>query len=238
VSQLFAEGEKETFEIIDVDAIAHDVLDPLKMGQDSAYKKLVQTFGEEILNIPKTDDTEVNEKFPTIDRAKLGAIIFADRSKRNVLNGITHPLIIKIMIKAIVSQTFRVRSWKNKKTLVCVDIPLLFEGGIPMRSLFALKITVCCSPKLQLERLQQRNPDLSLKQCKDRIASQIAVETKMSMSDLVIRNDASLDDLTTEVRSIRRDIFMRVKAWNVGVDQLILCACVIIISNVVMKCMS
>ena len=244
MARLLQEGEKDKFHVIDVDAIAHDVLHPYKMGTDSAYKKIVNAFGTEILtsnenkddisDISKTNDAHLNFKdeknAPHIDRKKLGAIIFHDPSRRKVLNGITHPLIIKIMLKSIMRENLRMRSWRSHSTdvtnsdtsLLCVDIPLLFEGGVLMRTLFALKITVSCNRSTQLKRLRERNPDLTLNQCEERIASQYPIEKKISMSDLVIDNNGGMDALVSNVDQTRTEICMRVKGWNMYIDQMII----------------
>lgn len=244
VSNLLREGNDKSFYIIDVDSIAHDILDPYKMGKDSAYHKLIKAFGEKILESTENPDTttanaSIADKNNTdaadninsantiigtakIDRNKLGNIIFKDRAKRKILNSITHPLITKIMLKAIFRQTLRLRSsWKPTHSLICVDVPLLFEGGLPMRILFGLKLSVLCDPPTQLKRLHKRNPELTLQQCQERISSQMPLEKKIALSDLVIRNDGNISDLTSEVQKARNEIINRAKAWNVTVDQLI-----------------
>jgi dephospho-CoA kinase len=87
-----------------------------------------------------------------------------------------------------------------------VDIPLLFEGGLPMRMLFGTIIVVACNPTLQLERLHTRNPDLTIEQCQQRIASQISVEEKVRKSDMVIWNDGSLKSLKSQVRKVKEKV--------------------------------
>lgn len=231
VSKILREEDENSFDIIDVDTIAHDVLDPFKMGADSAYERLVEAFGEGIL-----EDVGNKNEVANIDRRKLGAVIFQNPSKRKIINGITHPRIIKIMLKSIVRQNLKLRKLRatrnsSNPSLGCVDIPLLFEGGGFMRMLFGLKITVTCSPELQLERLRKRNPDLTIQQCKDRIASQISINKKVRMSDLVICNDGNMDDLVAEVNRVRKEVINRVKAWSIGIDQLIFCLGTLIVST-------
>lgn len=250
VSSILREGSKEgkdKFEIIDVDKIAHDVLDPYKLGSDSAYPKLVKVFGKQILEeeTEETDsdeifNTTIKKKLPKINRRILGDIIFKDRSKRKILNGITHPLIIKIMIKNIVSKTLFLRSNKGNSNksgasssssgLCLVDIPLLFEGGFFMKILFGLKITVLCSdPSLQLSRLSKRNLDLTPLQCEERIASQMPLALKVKMSDMVLRNDGDLEDLQAQVDIARQEVLNRVKARDLTLSRMVLWNALIVV---------
>ena len=64
--------------VIDADRLAREVVEP----GEPAYREIVETFGREILNPDQT-----------IDRKKLGAIVFADPARRLALNAITHPRI-------------------------------------------------------------------------------------------------------------------------------------------------
>ena len=160
-----ADTKKDTdeveFIIIDVDGIAHDIL--LPTYNDSVYDRLVNEFGTDILMKDDSTSTTVHHR-PLIDRRKLGDVVFKDKSKRRKLNSITHPKIIKIILKRILCEGL-----KTRRRVVCVDIPLLFEGGLPMKLLFGSAIVVvACNPTLQLQRLQSRNTDLTLDQCKEK----------------------------------------------------------------------
>mmetsp|Transcript_22492 Transcript_22492/g.45679 ORF Transcript_22492/g.45679 Transcript_22492/m.45679 type:complete len:378 (+) Transcript_22492:202-1335(+) len=241
VSKLFSEsdtvngcdpGDTE-FVIIDVDGIAHDILLPDKFGADSVYHRLIDEFGEGILRTEEKEITQASEESrikrnPPIDRRKLGDIVFRDSQKRRKLNSITHPKIIKIMIHQIIMEglnftcfsrgKYKQQSPKKKRRVVCVDIPLLFEGGIPMRFLFGTVVVVACSPKLQLQRLQKRNTDLSLEQCKQRIASQIPIEEKARRANVVIQNNSDFDQLKSEVRKVKSEIANIVVGKQRGIE--------------------
>ena len=186
------------FVIIDVDGIAHDIL--LPTYNDSVYDRLVNEFCTDIL---MQDDTSTTKhRRPLIDRRKLGDVVFKDRNKRRKLNSITHPKIIKIMIKRILYEGFIARG-----RVVCVDIPLLFEGGLPMKLLFGSTIiVVSCYPTLQLQRLQNRNTDLTLDQCKERIASQIPIDKKVKLAQFVIVNNGSFKSLKNEVDKVKLQV--------------------------------
>ena len=216
VQSLQNDAETE-FVIIDLDGIAHDILLPENLAQnESVYDRLVSEFGRGILT--KTEGE--NNASPVIDRRKLGDLVFRDRQKRMKLNSITHPQIRKIMLKRILIEGLRLSKPKSnaKLRVVCVDIPLLFEGGLPMRILFGTVIVVTCNSTLQLERLQNRNPDLTLEQCRQRITSQIPVEEKARKAHVVIQNDGSLKSLKSQVRQVKREVADIVAGQQRGIE--------------------
>ncbi|KAL7468203.1 hypothetical protein ACHAXS_008429 [Conticribra weissflogii] len=241
VSKLFSESENvdggdahdAEFIIIDVDGIAHDILLPDKFGADSVYHRLIDVFGEGILSTEVKEVTRSSaesriQRNPPIDRRKLGDIVFRDGQKRRKLNSITHPKIIKIMIQQIIMEGLnfpwfssgkrKQLSPKKKRRVVCVDIPLLFEGGTLMRILFGTVVVVACDPNLQLERLQKRNTDLSLDQCKQRIASQIPIEEKARRAHVVIQNNGDLEELKSQVRKVKSEIANIVAGKQRGIE--------------------
>ena len=177
------------FEIIDVDQIAHDILRPT--SKDSVFGRLVAEFGDAIL----TKDGDGNAM---IDRRALGDICFGDSQKRRKLNSITHPTISKVMMKRMILGGLR--SVTTGKVVV-VDVPLLFEGRLEW--LFGMIVVVACSPEQQLQRLQKRNADLSLTQCKERISSQLPLDVKQRRAHVVLSNEGSLADLASEVERVK-----------------------------------
>src|SRR5690625_2710222 len=106
VSSMF---KKFQIPVIDADKIAREVVEP---GRES-YLKIIHSFGTNILN----DDQ-------TINRKKLGEIIFSDRDKRKLLNSIVHPAVRKEMLK---QRDAYVQAGRRG---VVLDIPLLFESNL------------------------------------------------------------------------------------------------------------
>lgn len=206
--------QRDAFTVIDLDVIAHDILVPGKLGPDSAYQRVIDAFPEHDILVDhpsaKDDDKSLCREKSHIDRRKLGSVIFKEPSKRKVLNKITHPLISKIMMKRIVKEGLFPSA--SQSSVVAVDIPLLFEIGLQMRLLFKLKIVVACHPDIQLKRLMSRNQDLTEEQCKDRIQSQIPIEKKVYMADIVIWNNGAVEDLVRNVEDARQQILARTHA--------------------------
>jgi dephospho-CoA kinase len=97
------------FPVVDADVIARQIVEPGK----PALAQIVQHFGEDIL-LPDG----------TLNRPKLGSIVFNDESQRKVLNGITHPAIARKLFWSVVSH------WLHGQKICIVDNPLLIEGGM------------------------------------------------------------------------------------------------------------
>jgi dephospho-CoA kinase len=234
--------EEGTFLIVDTDSIGHEILLPpaVLAGEqevhdlsspstpaagtagddtkeytvhpnDSVYHDILSAFGD-----PDVGNKNILDDNGLIDRRKLGAMIFEDSSQRRVLNGITHPRIILIMLKRIFYGIF----WSSQD-IVCADVPLLFESG-QLRWLFGITIMVACHPEQQLERLRKRNPDLTEQQCRDRISSQRSIESKVAMADVVIWNTGDLNALAEDVERVRRDVMGRIYGVGMSLLQMLL----------------
>jgi len=204
------------FVIIDIDKIAHDVLDSTKLqelGSSSAYPHVVKAFGRGILKEP-TNSTSVASNFkclPQIDRQKLGDIIFRDKEKRSLLNSLTHPRIIRIMLRRILY--YHLVLYPSR--VVVVDIPLLFEAGWWMPYLFGYIIVVATTKSsVQLRRLMKRNPELTKEQCQQRIDSQYPVRTKVNKSDAVVWNDTDIIHLESSLDIIKEEILNTYRTWS------------------------
>jgi dephospho-CoA kinase len=219
-----SDDDEGTFLIVDSDQIAHDILLPpwvleeessqhMVQPQDSIYNRILRTFGDEQ---KQYSNILMDDQSSHIDRRKLGAIIFQDRQKRKALNKLTHPRILYIMWKQVVYGIFC-----SSYYVVCVDIPLLFESGY-FRYLFALTICVVCHPDVQLERLRQRNPDLTEQQCRERIASQMDLDRKIALAHIVIENNGDTEDLAQAVEAARRDVMARIFGVGMSLVQILL----------------
>lgn len=156
-------GEK----VIDADLIAREVVDlgPVK-------EKIKEAFGNDIYK-----DNE-------LDRKALGEIVFRDKEKRQVLNEIEHPEIYRIILEEV----------KNSKGRVFVDIPLLFESqhlnekyGLDFDEVWLVYV----SRETQVKRLIKRDR-ISKGYALEKINSQMSVEDKKIMADVIIDNSGSL----------------------------------------------
>lgn len=163
--------------VLDADQTAREVVAPGAAG----LKAVVDAFGDEIL-----------APDGTLDRARLGSIVFADEEKRQRLNHLLHPFIIA-------RQDEILREWEaeNPDGIAIVDAALMIESGGYKR--FDKLIVVHCRPEVQLERLMLRN-QLSLAEAQRRIASQMPQEEKQKYADYLI--DTSDGFEPTRVRTV------------------------------------
>jgi dephospho-CoA kinase len=158
------------FPVIDADQIAREAVKP---GEEP-YKKIVETFGREIL----LENGEIN-------RPKLGSIIFHDQEKRDLLNKIVHPFVRRRMIEQ------KEALFEKGEKAVILDIPLLFESKLT--HLVDKTILVYVDADVQLERLMRRN-DLTENEAKARIASQMPLVQKVPLADAVINNNGTIEE--------------------------------------------
>ena len=149
--------------VLDADDIAREVVAP---GSE-ALGRVVERFGPEIL-----------QRDGALDRAKLGAVVFADAEKRRLLNSLLHPYIIA-------QQDQRLREWEaeDPNGIGIVDAALMIESGGSKR--FNKLIVVHCRPGIQLSRLMARN-NLSPEEAEQRINSQMSQEEKKAFADYLI----------------------------------------------------
>lgn len=151
------------FPIVDADKIARQVVEPGTPG----LMDIVTFFGPDIL----TDEG-------TLNRKKLGTIIFEDEQKRTILNQLLSKYIQTAILKEIEKK-------QGTSSLVVVDIPLLFEGGYEV---YMDQVAVVYIPEsLQVQRLMERD-HLTEQAALQRIHSQWPIETKKKLADVIFDN--------------------------------------------------
>jgi dephospho-CoA kinase len=165
--------------VIDSDSIAREVVEPGTTG----WQSVVAEFGQDIL----APDS-------TIDRAKLGRIIFSDRERRNTLNAILHPRIINTIRERVAAL-----GRQYPEALVVTDIPLLIECGLQHE--FDAVIVVWSPVELQRKRLMKRD-GLSAAEAQQRIDAQMALNEKQAHATYVIKNDGSEKQTEEQVKKI------------------------------------
>ena len=172
--------------VIDADVLSRKVVE---IGQP-AYNDIVKIFGVDILNDDKS-----------IDRKALGRLIFSDNRLKSQLNNVTHPYIFQEMKKEI-SKKCR----ENK--IIFLDIPLLFEEYSKIMELgidFEETWLVYVNEKAQLCRLMKRD-NLDREESKKRINSQMSMDTKYKMADVIIDNNDDKLTLKSNVLSALLDL--------------------------------
>jgi dephospho-CoA kinase len=156
--------------VLDADDTAREAVAPGTAG----LSKIIENFGTGILH-PNGE----------IDRVKLGAIVFADEAKRQLLNSIVHPLVIESQ-----DEWMRERESENPNAICIIDAALMIESGGYRR--FEKLIVVWCDFDIQLERLISRN-NLSREDALRRINAQMPQDEKKRYADFLIDTTGGFD---------------------------------------------
>lgn len=163
--------KEKAYVIVDADLIARKVV---TRGSEGLVK-LVDEFTEDILN----DDKSLNRK-------KLGAIVFNDPVKLEILNSILHPLI-----KGEILSSFENHKSSGQE-LIIFDCPLLFESGY--ESLCDETWLVSIKYETQIKRLIVRD-NIDKVHASKIIKSQMTLDEKAKRANVIIDNEASIVDL-------------------------------------------
>jgi dephospho-CoA kinase len=165
--------------VVDADAIAREVVAPGSPG----LARVVAEFGDEVLAADGS-----------LDRERVGAIVFADPDARARLNAIVHPLIGAAMIERTAAA-----GEADPHAVVVNDVPLLVEGGMSDR--YDAVVVVDTDPATQLQRLVEQR-GMTEDDARARMAVQATREQRLAVADYVVANTGDLDDLDREVREV------------------------------------
>ncbi|GAA2444832.1 dephospho-CoA kinase [Streptomyces macrosporus] len=171
--------------IIDADRIAREVVEPGTPG----LAAVVAEFGEEVL-----------APDGTLDRPRLGSIVFNDPERRKALNAIVHPLVG--------ARSAELQEAAGEDAVVVHDVPLLTENGLA--PLYDLVIVVDASPETQLDRLV-RLRGMDEADARARMAAQATREQRLAVADIVIDNDGPLEKLEPQVAEVWRRLGERAR---------------------------
>ena len=171
--------------VLDADDTAREVVAPGSEG----LRSVVNNFGRGIL-----------QPDGTLDRAKLGAVVFGDTGKRQTLNSILHPFIIA-------RQDERMREWEalDPNGIAIVDAALMIESGGSKR--FDKLIVVHCDPEVQVARLMARN-GFSRAEAERRIATQLSQDEKKAFADYLIDTSEGFES----ARARAGQVYLELKA--------------------------
>jgi dephospho-CoA kinase len=172
--------------LIDADRIAREVVEPGTPG----LAAVVAAFGDEVLAADGS-----------LDRPKLGSIVFADQDRLGVLNSIVHPLVR--------DRSRALEEAAAEDAVVVHDVPLLTENGLA--PLYDLVIVVDADPATQLDRLV-RLRGMAEEDARARMAAQATREQRREIADIVIDNDVPLEDLRRRVEEVWAELARRAHA--------------------------
>ena len=173
--------------VLDADKAAREVVEPGTPG----LARIVEAFGPDVLR-----------EDGTLNRPKLGEIVFADDTRRQVLNGIVHPLVHERMREAEATALAE----GGEGVVLVHDVPLLAEGG--RGGQFDVVIVVDVPPEMQVERLV-RDRGMTAEQAAARMSAQATREQRLAIADIVIDNSGTLADLDQRVAQVWNDLATR-----------------------------
>ncbi|MBO0653128.1 dephospho-CoA kinase [Streptomyces triculaminicus] len=169
--------------IVDSDRIAREVVEPGTPG----LAAVVAEFGPGVLT-PEG----------TLDRPKLGAIVFADPDRLAALNAIVHPLVR--------ARSAELEAAAGTAAVVVHDVPLLAENGLA--PLYDLVVVVDAGTDTRLDRLV-RLRGMAPDEARARMAAQASREERLAVADVVIDNDGPLETLEPRVAAVWEDLRRR-----------------------------
>ncbi|HEX5832357.1 MAG TPA: dephospho-CoA kinase [Pyrinomonadaceae bacterium] len=180
VTSIFSELGCHT---LDADETAREVVLPGSPGLEA----VAQSFGHDVLNADGT-----------LNRKRLGELVFADDEKRQKLNHILHPFIIA-------RQDEIMREWEREdpRGIGIIDAALMIESGGYRR--FDKLIVVHCRPEVQLERLMLRN-GLSREEAQARIDSQMPQAEKQKFADYLIDTSDGFEPTRTRTIEVYNEL--------------------------------
>jgi dephospho-CoA kinase len=163
---------------LDADALAHGV----EAAGTEATQAIAARFGPGVL---KADGS--------VDRAKLGPIVFADAAARRELEAIVHPAVYRAITAGL-----RAFELTGNPRLAVVDIPLLFETGRP--SDFDAVIATVCPFAMQVERLVARG--MNDAEARQRLAAQLPAAEKAARAQYTIDTSGTFENTEAQVQRI------------------------------------
>lgn len=169
---------KKNIPIIDCDQIAHELMEP---GNES-WQAIKDHFGMEYLNSDQT-----------INRKKLGQLVFSNKQALSELNQVTHPLIFDKTVA-------KIKEYRDF-ALVILDAPVYFEAGLDKKHVANGVLVITLPEQLQIERLKKRN-NLTDQEAIKRINSQIPLVEKEKMANFVVANTGTIKELENKLEQI------------------------------------
>ena len=169
--------------LIDADQISREMVEPGTSG----LAEIVTEFGPDVL-LPDG----------SLNRPRLGEIIFGDPAMREKLNAIVHPRVR--------ARSQELEDAAEESAIVVQDVPLLTENNLV--SLFDLVVVVDVPPRLQLDRLV-KNRDMTREQAKSRIEAQASRADRLAIASIVIDNSGSLAELDRQVGDLWTELRRR-----------------------------
>jgi dephospho-CoA kinase len=190
VTQLFAQHGAR---VLDADQLAREAVEPGTIG----WQQVVESFGGSVLQQPRGNQTTEQ---PPLDRKKLGAIVFSNPKKRQLLEAIIHPKVETLREQQL-------NRWQQAlphggERVVVMEVPLLFETNTHLRC--NLTLAVVCGAQ-QWQRLEERT-GMSEETKQAAIDRQLSEAEKIAHAHLTIDNSGPPKETAAQVDRIWREL--------------------------------
>jgi dephospho-CoA kinase len=172
--------------VVDADKIAREVVEP----GTPALRRIAEEFGSGVIAADGS-----------LDRAALGAIVFADEGKRSILNAITHPAILELS-----QRRFREAGEADPDAIVVYDVPLLSEARGTAE--FDVVVVVSAPEEVRIERMVSLR-GMSRAEAENRIRSQVPEERRRALADVIIESGGTLDETLAQADRLWEDLRQR-----------------------------
>ncbi|MBA2414478.1 MAG: dephospho-CoA kinase [Geodermatophilaceae bacterium] len=165
--------------VVDADVVAREVVAPGTEG----LAAVVAAFGSGVL----ADDG-------SLDRQRLGALIFADDEARARLNAIVHPLVSQ--------RSAELAADAPHEAVVVHDVPLLVENALAPA--YDVVVVVLADENARIQRLRDTR-GMREEEARARMAAQTTDDQRRAVADAVLDNSGTLADLHRQVDDLWRD---------------------------------
>ncbi|MGL6154586.1 dephospho-CoA kinase [Cetobacterium sp. SF1] len=167
----------------------------IKVYDGDIIAKNIMAKEEVILELKKNFGKDIFDNEGRLNRKKFKEIVFNNKEKLEILNGIVHPKVIK--------EFYNIKKETNTKDIVLFDVPLLFETGID--KLCDRVIVVDIDENIQIERIIARD-EITIELAKKIIEKQMDRKIKISKADYIIENNGTKEELYNKALDIYREI--------------------------------
>ena len=172
--------------VVDADRIAREVVEP----GTPALRRIAEEFGPGVIAADGT-----------LDRAALGAIVFADEAARGILNSITHPAI-----RELSHERFAEAGAADADAIVVYDVPLLSEAR--GKDEFDIVVVVSAPEEVRIERMVSLR-GMSRDEAEKRIRSQVPEADRRALADLIIESGGTLDETMAQADDVWQQLVQR-----------------------------
>ena len=172
--------------VVDADAIAREVVEP----GTAALARIAEEFGPGVISADGS-----------LDRAALGAIVFADPAKLVALNGITHPAVLELS-----QRRFAEAGAADPDAIVVYDVPLLSEAR--GKAEFDVVVVVSAPEEARIERMVDLR-GMSHDEAERRIRSQDSEEKRRGLADIIIESGGTLDETIAQADAVWEQLRQR-----------------------------